>query len=310
MSKANPHLRAYAALTLIMVFWAGNAIVGRAVHNDIPPFFLSFARWTGGFLVLLPFAARKLAADRAVLARNWVKLVAFGVVGVATFNAFLYWGLGYTTATNGLLMQALMPGLVLAFGFVLFRDRAPLGQVLGVVLSTMGVGVIIFQADLAALLRLRFGFGDGLVLCGCLAWSLYTAVLRLRPPVHPWSFLTVTFAVASLALTPLVASEWREIAAMRWGPGVFAAIAYVAVLPSVVSYFLYNWAVAEVGAGPAGQTMSLMPLFGAVLAALLLHEPFHAYHLAGMALICGGIVLTAVTLARRRPAVVQPLGKS
>lgn len=68
---------------------------------------------------------------------------------------------------------------------------------------------------------------------------------------------------------------------------------------------MYNAAVRDLGAGPAGQTITLMPLFGAALAALLLDEKLHGFHLAGMAVILIGIVLGAWADARQRKALYQ-----
>ena len=56
-----------------------------------------------------------------------------------------------------------------------------------------------------------------------------------------------------------------------------------------------------IGGARAGQTITLMPIFGAVLAAMILGEPLHGYHLAGMALILAGIALSA--LSGRRAAI-------
>jgi drug/metabolite transporter (DMT)-like permease len=62
----------------------------------------------------------------------------------------------------------------------------------------------------------------------------------------------------------------------------------VALLPSLVSYLIYNHATQLVGPARAGQAITLLPLFGALLSALLLGEPLHSYHFAGMALILVG----------------------
>lgn len=288
-------------LGVVMVLWAGNSIVGRAVHNAVPPFTLAFVRWVGALAIVTPLAGRTAWAERAEILKAWKPILLLGLVGVASFNAFLYLGLHHTTATNGLLLQALIPALVLLFGFLIFRDRASRYQLAGVLLSTLGVAVIVFRGDPGAILSLSFGFGDGIVLCGVVAWALYTALLRIRPAIHPMSFLLVTFTIGAVAMAPLAASEWRQIAQIPATPLVFGAFAYVAILPSVAAYFLYNRAVDLIGAGAAGQTISLMPLFGALLAALLLGEELHTYHLAGMALILGGIAAAALLGRRRLP---------
>jgi drug/metabolite transporter (DMT)-like permease len=49
-------LTAFALLGLVMVLWAGNSIVGRAVRFEVPPLTLAFVRWLGASLILLPFA--------------------------------------------------------------------------------------------------------------------------------------------------------------------------------------------------------------------------------------------------------------
>jgi len=219
---------------------------------------------------------------------------------VAAFNAFLYSGLRFTTASNGLLMQATIPPLVMLLGRLLFGDRAVAGQVVGVAFSTLGVVIIVFKGDFGALAGLRVGKGDVLVLCGCAAWACYTACLRLRPQVSPETFLFVTFAIGVLAMAPLALIEAAHGARVAWGTGAVAAFCYVAVLPSVVAYFLYNAAVGAIGAGAAGQTISLMPLFGAALAAPLLHEELHAYHGFAMVLILSGVVLAARATAPGR----------
>lgn len=290
---------AYVTLALVMVFWAGNAIVGRAVHDDIPPLTLALIRWTGASIIILPFAWRHMIADREPLLRHWKVVLALALLGVAGFNAFLYSGLHFTSATNGLLLQAAIPAGVLLADRALFSQRAPMEQIVGVLLSTTGVAVVVLRADISLLGGFRFGQGDMLILGGVVVWSLYTSLLRLRPAVHPLSLVLATFLIAALCMAPLAAIEWMDGRRMTLAPDVLAACAYVAIFPSLLSYLLFNAAVARIGASRAGQTITLMPLFGALLAALLLGEPLHAYHMVGMALILGGIALTMMWDVRR-----------
>lgn len=286
----------FAALALVMLLWAGNSIVGRAVRDDVPPFTLAFVRWVGALIVVMPFAWRHVKADRAALLRHWKIVLALGLVGVAAFNGLLYSGLRHTTATNALLLQAAIPALVLAFDRTIFGVRSSARQVLGVLVSTLGVLAIVTRGLPEALLRLHFGPGELLVLAAVLAWSLYTSLLKLRPGIHPLSFLIATFAIAAVAMAPLAAHEWQQGERIVWGPLAVGAMAYVALLPSAVAYGLYNAAVADLGAGRAGQAITLMPLLGALLAAALLDEPLLRFHFLGMALILAGIVVSNLRL--------------
>lgn len=309
MQSDRHHLRAFAMLGLVMLFWSGNSIVGRAVRDDIPPLTLAFIRWTGASLVLLPFAARAMWRDRAALLASWKAVLALGLLGVGLFNALLYESLRHTTAANALLLQASIPPMVMLLDFAIFRVRADRVQGLGVALSILGVAAIVFQGDPAAALRFQFGFGDALVLVACLVWALYTVLLRLRPKTGPVSFLAATFWIGVAFTAPLAAFEWQAGETIRWSPGVVAAFAYVALLPSLLSYFIYNWATAKVGAANAGQAITLMPIFGALLSAAILGEALHSFHWLGMGLILAGIVISALALARKsRLARAEPRG--
>jgi drug/metabolite transporter (DMT)-like permease len=299
MSDHRTQLRAFALLGLVMVFWAGNSIVGRAVRGEVPAFTLAFVRWSGALLVLLPFAARSVWRDRHALLAKWPAVLLLGLIGIGAFNGLLYNSLKYTTATNALLLQAAIPALVVVFDRLFFGTRADPLHSAGVVLSILGVAVIVFQGDPAQALRFHFGFGDALMLVACVVWALYTVLLRLRPKAAAGeSFVAVTFAIGVVTMAPFAAWEWLDGQRIAWSGPVFGAFAFVCLFPSLFSYFMYNWATGVVGAASAGQSITLMPLFGALLSALLLGEVLHLYHWAGMALILAGIVVSALAVRR------------
>jgi len=294
----------YLLLGLVMLLWSGNSIVARAIHAEVPPFTLAFLRWGGASLIALPVAWRHIVADRAEIRRHWLVILLLGMIGVGSFNGFLYSGLQYTTAANSLLVQAAIPALVLLFDLMLFRTRPRLAQIAGCIIAAAGVAVIIFRADPAAVGQMSFNKGDLLVLCAILLWALYTVLLRIRPAIHALSFLALTILIGALAMAPFAAVELQSRTILL-SPGVYAGIAYVTIFPSIIAYFLFNWSVEQIGAGDAGQVINLQPLFGALLASLLLGEPFHLYHIAGMVLILIGIAIPLFarpvrTVARER----------
>jgi drug/metabolite transporter (DMT)-like permease len=297
---------AYAMLALVMALWAGNSIVARAVRDQIPPFTLTLLRWVGALIVLTPFAMHRLRAEWRLILRAWRPILLLGVLGVAAFNALLYSGLRFTTASNALLLQAGIPALVLCADLVLFRNRPHVLTIVGVLLSMAGVALIVLQGNPATLGRSAFNRGDLLVLAGVFCWAMYTSLLRTRPALHPLSFLAATFAVGAVALLPLAAGEWALGGRMQWTLESGLAVGYVSIFPSVVAYALFNAAVGTLGAGPAGQAINLMPLFGALLAAVLLGEPLHPYHFAGMVLVLLGIAVPAAAPAWRARTGANP----
>jgi drug/metabolite transporter (DMT)-like permease len=297
METDSRHVRAYAGLVLVMVLWAGNSIVGRAVRGEVDPLTLAFVRWAGASLILLPFAWRPLRHEWPAIRAAWKPILLLGLLGVGAFNALLYSGLQYTTATNGLLLQAAIPAEVVVLDRLFFGVRSPFLQNLGVACSILGVAAIVFQGDPSQALRFRFGFGDILVLVAVLVWSLYTVFLRLRPAISGTSFVATTFIIGALAMTPFFIHDLMSGERIAFTPKVIGAFAYVAVLPSIVSYYIFNAATATVGPARAGLAITLMPIFGAFLSAALLGEKLHGYHFAGMAFILLGIGLSLV--ARR-----------
>ncbi len=283
-------IRAYAMLGLVMLLWAGNSIVGRAIREDVTPLTLALLRWSGALAIVLPFAWRSLAR-RAVIAANWRILLLLGLLGIAAFNALLYSGLAATTASNALLLQAAVPAAVLVVDRLGFGIRARGIEVAAVVVGSLGVALIVFRADWATLTAFRLNPGDALILASVVMWALYTSLLRRRPAIAPASFLAVTFAIGVAAMLPAAATEWAAGHGLRPGPRAIAGVAYVAIFPSTIAYALYNRAVTAIGPASAGRTIALLPLFGALLAALLLGEPLYAYHAVGMAMILTGILL-------------------
>lgn len=289
-----PILIAYAMLAVVMLFWAGNAIVARAIRDDVPPLMLALLRWSGALAIVLPFALPSLRRDLPALRTAWRIVALLGLLGIAAFNALLYSGLASTTATNALLLQAGIPALVLLIDRIGFGIRARVLDIMAVLLGTVGIALIVFRADRRTLATFALNPGDSLVIASVVVWALYTTLLRRRPAVAPASLLAVTFAIGVAAMLPAALIEHAHGARLNPTLTAVAGIAYVAIFPSTLAYALYNRAVGVVGPAGGGRAIALLPLFGALLAALLLGERLHGYHAVGMALILGGILLPLV----------------
>lgn len=293
----------YTLLTFTALFWAGNSIVARGARDVVPPFALSFWRWGLALLILLPFAWPHLRRDADGLRRSWKMVLLLGVLGIGAFNALLYTGLQTTSAVNGLLLQSLQPGLILLLGALLFAEKTRPLQMLGIGLSIAGALVIISQGDLSALLRLGFNPGDLIIGVAVMVWSLYSVPLRQRPQVHPLSFLAATIAVGVAAILPFYLVEIASGRLIDSRPESWLAIAYVCLFPSLVAYLCFNRGVELLGSAAASLYLNIMPVIGALLAALFLGEAVRWCHLAGMGLIGAGI---ACALRRDSSVTTRP----
>lgn len=294
----------YLLLTLTPFFWSCNWIIGRALYEDIPPMGMTFFRWFFAVLILAPFALPRLRRDWPIVRANFKTLLMLGSIGVGMHNALAYLGLNYTTATNGVILNSCIPVMIIAMAWLFFRERLRPLQLAGVAVSLCGVLAILSQGSLEALTGFRLNGGDLLVILSMAMWSLYTILLRRRPPgIDMLSFLFVLAVIGDLVVLPFWVGEMAFGLHIAWTAGTVAALLSVALFSSVLAYIFWNRGVEQVGAQVAGLFLHLMPVFGVVLAWLFLDERLHLYHVAGIALILTGIALTT-----RRGGAIAPAG--
>jgi drug/metabolite transporter (DMT)-like permease len=285
---------AYTLLVVTALFWAGNWVLARGIQGHMSPIAMAFWRWFGAFLILLPFVARPMAQQWPTIVRSWKVLVPLGVLGVALFNSLSYTGLKYTSATNGVLLNSVIPILIIAINVAVLREPLDARQASGVAVSLSGVVAIVARGDVDVLLNLRLNPGDMWVLAAMLTWALYTVGLRWRPPeLTSTAFTGSIVAIGVVVLVPLFAWDYGAGERTQWGPITWFAVVYFAVFPSVLAYFFWNAGVARVGPERAGAFLHLMPLFGAVLAWAFLGESLLWYHYVGALLIFGGLFIAS-----------------
>ena len=283
----------YLLLVLTILFWAGNFNLARAIHADVPPLGLSFWRWAVAALLLLPFAWGSMRAALPLAREHWRLVLALAVLGIAGFNSLVYVGLQTTTATNGVLLQSVTPITMILLAGLVLHEKSTLAQWTGIGVSLVGVLVIITKADWRVLQHLAFNRGDMWIVLATLDWSLYTVLLRKLPQgLRGTPILGFSITLGALAILPLYLYESVTFQTMPVTAVSVASIAYVAVFPSLLSYMFWNHATQKLGVNRTGQFSHLMPVFGILLATLLLEERLQFYHATGMILVAAGLVLT------------------
>jgi drug/metabolite transporter (DMT)-like permease len=279
------------------LFWAGNAIVARGVAGEIPPIGLAFWRWTLAALVVLPFAWPNVRRDAKAMLASWRIMLVLSALGIAAFNTGLYLAAQSTTALNIVMLQSTVPVLIVVASFILFRDEVTKRQGLGIAISLAGALTLVSHGAPEALTSLALNAGDLWMLAAGVSYAIYTALLRLRPPVHGLSFLFATFVIGAALLLPLYIGETSGGHPMPLSWHALLAVGYVAVFASAVAYLAFNRTVELLGANTAGLSVHLVPVFGAILAIAVLGEQPHLYHLLGI-----GLIATGILLATRKPA--------
>ena len=273
--------------------WGSNVVVGRALHEDIPPIGFSFWRNAVALLALAPFTARKLVAVRGSLRQHVGVVLVTGLIGTALFNVLFYWGLHTSTAISAGILIALSPVIIPVLALPVLRERMRGRELLGILVSLLGVVLMVTRGNPLAVGQIQMREGEILVLVAAVCWATYSVVVKLRPPnIDPLTFLTAILIVAVIALAPFYLWERAEVQPNPSTVVSVAAVVYVGVFPTAVALSMFNLAVDRIGPIRAGLYTHLVPVFSTGLAILFLGEKLEWFQIAGALPIAVGLYLT------------------
>lgn len=285
-------------LSLATALWAGNAIAGRALVGSISPITLSAVRWGLAAFLLLPFGWQIFKPSSA-LWQNKARFLVLGLLGVGSYNVLLYLALQTSTAINVTLIGASMPIWMLFIGAVFYQVKPSFLQLLGAVVSLVGVTVVLTRGDLSSLLSMEVVMGDLLIMLATILWAFYSWMIS-RPGKsneRQWPWAEFLMAQVFIGFMWTMLFEGAEIATghafidLNYWTG--SLIVFVAIGPSLVAYRC--WGLGVNGAGPtvAGFFANLIPLFTALLSAAILGDPPQLFHGLAFALIVFGILVSS-----------------
>lgn len=290
---------AYAFLMVTALSWAASSVAGRAASGNVPPYTLSFIRWAAAFLVFLPFGARPLWRQRRMLIRHFPLMLAFALFGVVGFTVPYYIGLQYTPAVNAALLNGSGPIMIITLAYLMLDVKVTPAQGVGIVLSLIGTVAIVLRGEFSSLLAMRLNIGDMLVLVSFFSWSMYTVMLRWRPAgLDQSAFLVALCGLASGMMLPMYFWELIQEKSFELSTGNLMIIGYAALFPSAIAYVCWNLAVKRLGPGRASVTQYMIPVFGVMLAVLVLGESVRWFHLFGIACIFAGIYMASAVKRR------------
>jgi len=283
---ANPYL----SLTIAPLLWGGNAVAGKLATHDWLPHTLVAARWFAATLLLLLLSLPYLRGEWGTIKANWKLLFALGA-GMCTFNIFMYTALNHTSAINVSIEQAAMPIIILMANFLLFSQRSSALQIIGLLLSVVGVLVTTTAGHPLSFFTSGMNIGDAYMLFGVCFYSAYTIGLRWKPKLHWLVFMLVIAISASIVSVPVaIVENTRHTFTMPSFEG-WIVLAYIVICPSIISQICFARGVELIGGNRAAPFINLVPIFGSLLAILILREQLHWYHVVGLALVIGGIWL-------------------
>ena len=304
MKKIIPYLSVVTA----MLIWAGAGIAVKEALVVFSPLTLIVLRFTLAVLLMLciglVFRKNEVVGLQKVDRKDLPLFLLGGL-----FQPFLYFifeTYTYQSFASPTIAEALLstqPVMAPLFALVLLRERVTRNNIIGIVLSTVGMLMLLLVgADDFAL-----GSSWG-VLLAVLTVSMsvsYSVVLRKIPAKY--SPLSIVFYVQSFSLllfyvvwgvglcsggVELCSScvEWCSSGVEWWRS--CAAVVYLAVLASVAAFVLFCYTVREIGVTRANVFNNVRPVFTAILMWLIFDEVLPVWKLVGIVVIIVGLFVS------------------
>ena len=281
-------------LVCASLFWAGNFMIGKyAFLSEIPPLSLVFYRWSLVWIILLPFTYKELIKYKDTIINNLPLLFFLGLTSVGLFNSFTYLSLIHTQVINASLFNTAIPAIIILLCFLFKIEKTNKYQILGLIISVCGILAIITQLRLNILLSLNFNKGDLIMIGGVLTWGIYSTLLKKKQFTLP--LLTLVHVICTLGLIsvfPQFLYEFSNGQIINFDTNLVYTLIFLAIFPSIGSYYCWAGAVSIIGANRAGISLSLIPLFSSIMAIAIYDEVFQFFHFIGAILIILGLFLS------------------
>ncbi len=296
-------MKATLALAAAALLWAGNYVVGGAAVHAMDPIALTWFRWLLAALPLLLLAQLiERPRWRAVLA-EWPRLLLLAVLGVAATPCS-------STARSSSRRRCPRPSSTLRTQRSWCCSRpccsasgSGPAAAAGLVLGLVGVLLVITDGRIASILSTAPNEGDLLMVGAIVVWSLYTIAGRslAAPPIAATGVQAAMTAVLLAPVALLTGAHWPA------QTSTVEALLFIALLPSVGAYALWNLAAKHVPAGRAGLSLNLITVF-TVIISVVLGARLTVPEIVGGLLVFAGVALGSLGPRRQRrtdPALAQ-----
>jgi drug/metabolite transporter (DMT)-like permease len=287
---SSPVIAAYLALLVQTAISAGTYLLAKRAMSEVTPFTLVMCRFVLSaplFMVLLAFTPPPRLPPR----RAFLKMVGLGALAGPANQGLFFFGLSRSTPAHAALLYALTPAGVFLYAWAKGQERATPRLLVGIGVAFMGVVVLLLGRGLGAAAGPLLG--DVIILAAVAAWSAYTAEGRAVIAEHGFYRGTAwTMTLGALLTFPAAPFLLDVPSVLRASAVTWSAIAYLAVMTSVVSYFLWYFALAKMAASRVAVFSNLQPVATALAAWAFLGERLTWEIAVGGALVLAGVWLT------------------
>jgi drug/metabolite transporter (DMT)-like permease len=282
----------FSLLALVNLMWSGQGTAVKFLDRQLGPIAITFLPFyvTTVLLVLLLIRERRSNPKSVALTlTDWGRFFVAGVGGQVLAQLGMTWGISKSLASNGAIMNLLIPVFSAVLASLMLRERLSILRCICLVVGLAGVFLLSLD-DLhqSSFLTSRYLGGNLLILGGCVGSSFYNVYCkRLMQRFQELEILIFSYITASLASIPLLIwvepFQWRSLLALDWRS--WTAFLFLAVFMYGASMLLFFHVLQHLEVTVASASLYLVPVFGVLLAATLLHERLTAPMLCGTAIV-------------------------
>lgn len=286
----------YVKLAAVAFLWGGTFIAGRTLAHEMPAVVAAAMRFALAAVLLLLLAWRMEGGLPRLSRSQMLATAALGLTGIFLYNLCFFGALGKIPAGRAALFVALNPIVTALAAAVILRERLTSRKWAGIALAFVGAAIVITRGDMAGALHdisQSLGVGELFMLGGVFSWAAYTLIGR-RALTNLSPIAATTYA-AMWGLLFLSIGAAGQIGDVDWSAlpvTAYASVVYLGAFGTVIGFVWYYEGVKAIGPSRASVFNNLVPVFGVLLAALLLGEPVLVSMVVGGALVVAGVTLT------------------
>ncbi len=306
----NKKMLAYVKLIAVIVIWAGVYHVAKYLVSDTDAFTLAFLRFLMAAIALLSMYFAKHGV-RGAFTRpdsHWVILWLIGLIGVFGYNVLFFGAESIISANEVAIFFAFSPCITIILSKLILKQRIrPLAYV-GIVIALLGtIGVITMSNRAPAVYTCMVNasitpWGQILAILTAFAMAAYN-VLNKKASYLGMDALTITTfsaLIGTLFLFITFLLFGGKVASILHKPLMFwVALAYIAILATVVGYKWYSEAICQLGVGKTAVFLNGIPLCTVLIGVLFLGNTISTDVILSGIVIIIGVVMTNLTTFRR-----------
>lgn len=275
-----------------MIFWGSAFVSGRMLSQSYHPFVVAFLRFSVASIILMPLMYNRNKTHLRLSGTQILKVIALGLTGVFSYNAFFFMGLKLVEAGRASVIISMNPAITALASALILKDRPTKFKLLGIVLAFTGVLVVISGNNMKALLNIKLEQGEIYLLCAVLSWVTYTllgkfTLEKLTPlAASAWASFIGSWLLLPFALSHGLSSMTSTLTGID-----FFNIINLSIFSTCFGFIWYYEGVREIGPTQASSFINLVPIIGILCGVIFLDEKVTTNLLTGSFFVISGILL-------------------